>query len=73
MEAIEVSLKAFHILFVTVSMLLAGGFAVWAILQYRASGELGLLIGGVLAGLMFIAMAVYGRWFLKKLKNESYL
>jgi len=68
-----VSLKAFHIIFVTLSMLLAGGFALWAILQYRTTGELGLLVGGVVSGLLFLAMGMYGRWFLRKLKNESYL
>lgn len=67
------SLKAFHILFVTVSMILAGGFAVWAIRQYLLLGEVGLLVGSVIAALIFIAMGVYGRWFLRKLKNESYL
>lgn len=67
------SLKAFHVVFVTVSMLLAGGFAAWAIVQYRATGETGMLIGGVISALLFVAMAFYGRWFLRKLKNESYL
>ena len=67
------SLKAFHIIFVAVSMLLAGGFAFWAIVQYRASGEVGLLVAGVISGLLFVCMGVYGRWFLRKLKNESYL
>lgn len=67
------SLKAFHIVFVTVSMLLAGGFGLWAILQYRSTGDVGLLFGGVVSVLIFIAMGVYGRWFLRKLKNESYL
>jgi len=68
-----VSLKAFHIIFVTVSMLLAGGFAIWAVRQYRLTGETGLLVGGVISGLLFIVMGVYGRWFLRKLKKESYL
>jgi lipopolysaccharide export LptBFGC system permease protein LptF len=67
------SLKAFHLIFVTVSMLLAGGFAYWAIRQYRVGGDVELLMGGVVAVLLFVAMGVYGRWFLRKLKNESYL
>ena len=67
------SLKAFHILFVAVSMFLAGGFTFWAISQYRANGDRGLLMGGVISALLFVAMGVYGRWFLRKLKNESYL
>lgn len=66
------SLKAFHILFVTVSMLLAGGFAIWAIRQYRLTGDSGLLIGGVISALLFLSMGIYGRWFLRKLKNQSY-
>lgn len=67
------SLKAFHILFVTISMLMAGGFAAWAIVQYRATGEVGMLIGGVISALLFVAGGFYGRWFLRKLKGESYL
>ena len=67
------SLKAFHIIFVTVSMLLAGGFAIWAIRQYQLTGDTGLLIGAVISGLLFIALGVYGRWFLRKLKKESFL
>lgn len=67
------SLKAFHVLFVIVSMVLAGGFAVWAIRQYRIVGDVGLLVGGVISGLIFIAIGIYGRWFLRKLKDESYL
>ena len=67
------SLKAFHIIFVTLSMLLTGGFTFWAILQYRSNGDVSLLVGGVISGLLFVGMGVYGRWFLRKLKNESYL
>ena len=67
------SLKAFHILFVTVAMLLAGGFAVWAIWQYKATGQVGLLVGGIISGLLFVILAIYGRWFLRKLKHESFL
>ena len=67
------SLKAFHIIFVTFSMLLAGAFGVWAIVKYRSNGDIDLLAAGVISGLLFVALGVYGRWFLRKLKNESYL
>ncbi len=67
------SLKAFHIVFVTASVLLAFGFAAWAFVNYADSGRLADLAtaaGGLLSG---IGLLVYGRYFLKKLKNISYL
>jgi len=54
-------------------MLLAGAFGVWAIVKYRSNGDIDLLAAGVISGLLFVALGVYGRWFLRKLKNESYL
>jgi hypothetical protein len=69
-----VSLKAFHIIFITASSALAFGFAVWAAKNFfgpqGTTSDLFIAIGAVLAG---IALIVYGRYFLKKLKNISYL
>ncbi len=67
------SLKAFHIVFVTVSTLLAFGFGLWGINQYQQQMEPSYLImggGSLLAGATLI---VYGRYVLKKLKRISYL
>lgn len=67
------SLKAFHIVFVTASTLLAFGFGAWILLDYRderAGWQLALGLGSLLAGAGLIA---YGRYVLKKLKNISYL
>ncbi len=67
------SLKAFHIVFVTASVLLAFGFAAWAFVNYADSRRLADLatgMGGLLAG---VGLLAYGRYFLKKLKNISYL
>jgi hypothetical protein len=67
------SLKAFHVLFISVSTILSFGVAGWAFRQYQALGETGHLlfgVGGVVSGL---ALLVYGHFFLKKLKNISYL
>ena len=63
------SLKAFHILFVTVSTVLAVGFGVWAIRQYTRHGDAGALVIGILSLLGAGVMLVYGRWFLRKLKG----
>jgi hypothetical protein len=42
-----VSLKAFHLVFVTVSAILGLGFGAWAIADYRRSGSAGSLWWGI--------------------------
>ena len=68
------SLKAFHLVFITASSALAFGFAVWELKDYWMSGrrtpDLALGLGALVAG---IGLIVYERYFLKKLKNVSYL
>jgi hypothetical protein len=60
------SLKAFHLIFVTSLTTLSMGFAAWAFLSGRVL--FGLL--GILAAALVV---VYGVYFLKKLKRISYL
>jgi hypothetical protein len=67
------SLKAFHIVFVTASILLAFGFGVWSFLDYRDHGRSAELIGGILSVLAGFALIVYAKAILRKLKNISYL
>ena len=67
------SLKAFHIFFVTLSTLLALGFGAWAIRDYRTGGAIGSLVLGVASLVCSVVLVLYGRWFLNKLKGESYL
>ena len=67
------SLKTFHVVFVALCTILAIGFGVWAIRDYKASGEMASLVLGVLSLCGAVALLVYGRWFLRKLKNVSYL
>lgn len=67
------SLKAFHIVFVTVCVILALGFGGWAIQQWTQRHELASLIAGIGSLLGAAAMVVYGRWFLRKLQGVSYL
>ena len=67
------SLKAFHIVFIVASVLLAFGFAAWSFSQYSLSrGALDLAFG---VGSLLTAggLAAYGKYFLKKLKHISYL
>jgi hypothetical protein len=68
------SLKAFHIIFVGASSLLALVLGVWSFWVY-ASPEGGVwnLIAGVLSLLGFAGLLIYGKYFLNKLKHISYL
>ena len=65
------SLKAFHIFFVSVSFLLSLGVSFWA---FRgSSGEEGSsqVLLGAGAVLFAVALVWYGKWFLGKLKGVS--
>ena len=68
------SLKAFHVVFITAASLLAFGFGAWLIREYRSpEGDKNHLICAVCSIVVGIALLVYERYALKKLKNESYL
>lgn len=67
------SLKAFHIVFVIASILLAFGFAAWSLMTYSDGRRLVDLIFGIVSALSGIGLVIYGRYVLKKLKHISYL
>jgi hypothetical protein len=67
------SLKTFHIVFVTVSTLLAFFFAGWLLNNYLATKAIGALIGAIAATLAGVGLIWYGKTVLRKLKNISYL
>ncbi len=60
------SLKAFHLIFVTSLTLLALGFSGWAF----AAGKILFGTAGIVAAILVV---IYGIYFLKKLKKISYL
>ena len=68
------SLKAFHIVFIVASILLAFGFATWAFVNAgEENGNSSLKIygfGSAAVGTVLIGYAIY---VLKKLRNVSYL
>lgn len=65
------SLKAFHILFIVVSTILATGFGAWAINEYKRSGDMSALVWGLGAFVGAAVLVLYGRWFLKKLNGVN--
>jgi hypothetical protein len=60
-----VSLKGFHVVFVTLATLLALGFAAWSLSrgEHRALGVASLVVA--------VALPIYGWWFLAKTKDVS--
>jgi hypothetical protein len=60
------SLKAFHLIFVTMLTTLSLGFTAWAFCSDR-------IIFGLLGLLTAVLVVWYGVYFLKKLKKISYL
>ncbi|MGA2542046.1 MAG: hypothetical protein ABSG78_10885 [Verrucomicrobiota bacterium] len=67
------SLKTFHIVFVTCATLLAFFFGGWLLNQYRLTGQPGQLLGGIASLLAGGGMIWYGRAVLRKLKHIGYL
>lgn len=67
------SLKAFHIFFIVLSVLLAFGFALWALGAYRSGGPASMVGVGIASALCGIGLILYGVRFLRKLRHVSYL
>ena len=62
------SLRLFHLVFITISTLLAFGIAAWEAGNYQLYG--GGHLWGALLGVVFgMALIVYGIWFWKKAKR----
>jgi hypothetical protein len=67
------SLKAFHVVFVLSSILLCFGFGAWAIHARIQGGNLLEFILGLLSLATGVALIVYFKVILRKLRNISYL
>ena len=67
------SLKAFHVFFLIASLATTLFFGLWSLREWRENGE-GLYLGfTVISFAVLLAIIPYGIWFLRKLKNVSYL
>jgi hypothetical protein len=67
------SLKAFHIVFVVASILLAFFSGGWLMHDYLATRQVAELVVGILSVLAGIGLIGYGKSILRKLKHISYL
>jgi len=67
------SLKAFHIVFIVASILLAFGFAAWAFMNGGEEGGSSLKSYGIGSAVVGAALIAYAVYVLKKLRHVSYL
>lgn len=68
------SLKAFHLIFIIASIILAAGFAAWSLVNYfSAQAGVWYLVAGIGSALAAVGLVFYEIYFLRKLKNVSYL
>lgn len=63
------SLKGFHIFFITVSTLLALGVGAWCIWVDRIDGAPVFRAGAICSFLAATALMMYGVWFYRKMKR----
>ena len=63
------SLRAFHLLFITLSVMLAAFVAAWAAGQYRLEHEMIYAVTGIGAAAASGLLAVYGTAFQRKTRN----
>ena len=67
------SLKAFHVLFITASVTLSFWFGWYELDRYAGTKVATDMWFGVGSCVMGVVLIAYGLYFLKKLKNISYL
>jgi hypothetical protein len=64
------SLKVFHVFFITVSVLLCLGFGAWCVHSDYARGRVMYTISGCISFSLGIALVVYEVMFLRKFGNN---
>jgi hypothetical protein len=63
------SLKAFHLFFIALSIVLAAFTAAWAAGQYRELHEMAYILTGVGSALAGVGLAVYAAMFQRKARR----
>ena len=63
------SLRAFHLFFICVSVVLAAFVAAWAMGQYQAAHAVAYALTGIAALASGVGLAVYGAAFQRKTKD----
>ncbi len=67
------SLKAFHIVFVAASVVLMAFLSGWSLMAYQETHSTEYLVWSLCAASSVVGLVIYGRFFLRKLRNISFL
>ena len=67
------SLKAFHLVFIILSILFTLMFGIWGVMNHGSSGKMAELVMGILSLIGTVGLSIYLYFFLKKFKHISYL
>jgi hypothetical protein len=62
-------LRAFHLLFIVISVILTAFFAAWAAGQYQAVHQIGYAVAAVVSLASGVGLVVYGAAFQRKTKQ----
>jgi len=65
------SLKAFHVIFITMSALLCLGFGAWCVGSDYAQGKSSYLIAGCVSFVLGLALVAYEIVFLRKFRSNQ--
>lgn len=63
------SLRAFHMVFISACVLLWCGFAAWCFARYKDDGGIGYGLSGAVSVLAVGGLGVYARYFFRKMKD----
>jgi len=67
------SLKAFHLVFIILSIMFTIMFGIWGVVNHGSSGKTAELVMGILSLMGTVGLSFYLYFFLKKFKHVSYL
>ncbi len=67
------SLKAFHLVFIILSIMFILMFGIWGVVNHGSSGKTAELVMGILSLIGTVGLSIYLYFFLKKFKHISYL
>tara|TARA_B100001167_G_scaffold28406_1_gene15040 strand:- start:336 stop:542 length:207 start_codon:yes stop_codon:yes gene_type:complete len=67
------SLKAFHLVFIILSIMFTLMFGIWGVVNHGSSGKTAELVMGILSLIGTVGLSIYLYFFLKKFKHISYL
>jgi hypothetical protein len=63
------SLKAFHLFFIALSIVLAAFVTAWAVSQYQARHDVDFALAGLVSAAVGAGLAVYGAAFQRKARR----